>query len=239
MLAIPAIDIYEGKVVRLLKGDFNQIKIYSSNPVETAKSFSQNSFPWIHIVDLAASVDGKISIQKILGEIKNKTKLKIQFGGGIKTYESAKNILENGIDRIIIGTMSITNKKDFEKTIDEFGSEKITAAIDVQNEIVLIKGWTQKSQTSLWDHIDYCLSKGIKHFLCTDISKDGTLEGPGIEFYKKILNKYPQINLIASGGIGSVNDLIELEKIDMHACVVGKAIYENKITLEELKKFAG
>ncbi len=237
MLAIPAIDIYDGKVVRLLKGDFNQVKIYNDNPVETAKVYAQNLFPWIHIVDLSASVNGNITVKNILKELKDSTKLKIQFGGGIKSYEQAKSIIENGIDRIIIGSMSVSNKSEFEKTINDFGSEKIVAAIDVENEMVLIKGWTQNSNISLWDHIDYCLSIGVKYFLCTDITKDGTLRGPSTEFYMKISERFPHVNLIASGGIGSINDLTELEKINMYACVVGKAIYENKIKLEELKKF--
>ncbi|MFA3781761.1 1-(5-phosphoribosyl)-5-[(5-phosphoribosylamino)methylideneamino]imidazole-4-carboxamide isomerase [Melioribacteraceae bacterium 4301-Me] len=237
MLTIPAVDIYNGKVVRLLKGDFNQIKIYGDNPIEIIQKFEQHLFPWVHIVDLVASVSGNITTINLLKEIKKSSKLRIQFGGGIKNFLQAELLIKEGIDKIIVGSMSVLNKDDFEKTVIKFGAESIVVALDVKNEMVLIKGWTKESNISIWDHLNYCISLGIKYYLCTDVLKDGTLQGPHIEFYKKIMSSYPQIKLIASGGISSVDDLLALKKINIYASVVGKAIYENKISLKELSKF--
>ncbi|MEJ5263265.1 MAG: 1-(5-phosphoribosyl)-5-[(5-phosphoribosylamino)methylideneamino]imidazole-4-carboxamide isomerase [Ignavibacterium sp.] len=238
MKIIPAIDILDNKLVRLQKGDYGSSKIYSSNPVDVAKSFDEAGFEWLHIVDLSGSKSGKISTINLLEEIKNQTQLKIQFGGGIRNLKDAKELI-NYADKIIIGSLSVTNKNEFEKIISEVGEQKIICAVDVKDEKIMIKGWTVDSELKLQNHIDYCSSVSIKTFLVTDISRDGMLSGPNINLYEKLKTNYPAFNFIASGGVSGLADLINLKKINPYAVVVGKAIYENKITLKELKEIAG
>lgn len=237
MKIIPAIDILNNKLVRLQRGDYQSSKIYSDNPVDVAKSFDEAGFEWLHIVDLSGSMSGKISTINLLEEIKNQTQLKIQFGGGIRNLEDAKQLIKY-VDRIIIGSLSVTNKNEFEKIISEIGEEKIICAVDVKDEKVMIKGWTVNSEITLQNHIVYCNSVGIKNFLVTDIHKDGMLKGPNINLYNRLITNYPSLNFIASGGISSCDDLINLKKINTYAVVIGKAIYENKISLEELIEIA-
>jgi phosphoribosylformimino-5-aminoimidazole carboxamide ribotide isomerase len=237
MLAIPAIDIYHGKVARLNKGDFSTAKYYDLSPLEYAKQFDAIKSKWLHIVDLVASVDGKITAGSQITEIKKATRMKIEFGGGIKTYEQAELALSFGVDRIVLGSMTVSSKNIFERIVESYGPEKIVVATDSKDEMILIKGWTELSAFSLWEHLDYCTKLGVKYFLCTDIAKDGMLEGPNIDLYTRVMKKHPNIKLIASGGVSSVTDLIKLDKKNIYASVVGKAIYENKISMEELKQF--
>ncbi len=237
MLIIPAIDIYNGKCARLVQGDFNTVKYYTKTPIELAKEYSSNGFEWMHIVDLHASLDGIITIQNIVNNIKASTSLKIQFGGGIKSFSAAKELLSAGADRILVGSLALNNKEEFEKIISQFGTDKIAVAVDAKNEIVMAKGWTENSGITIWQHMDYCSRIGIKTVLCTDISKDGMLKGTNIHLYKKIKAQYPQIFLIASGGVGSFNDVKLLSEENIDAVVIGKALFENKVTLEELKTF--
>lgn len=238
MKIIPAIDILDNNLVRLQKGDYESSKIYSDNPVDVAKSFDEAGFEWLHIVDLSGSKSGKISTVDLLEEIKNQTRLKIQFGGGIRNLEDVKRLI-NYADKIIIGSLSVTNKDEFEKIISEIGEHKIICAVDVKDEKVMIKGWTVDSELKLQNHIDYCSSVGIKTFLVTDISRDGMLSGPNINLYEKLKANHSALKFIASGGVSGLADLINLKKIKPYALVVGKAIYENKITLKELKEIAG
>jgi phosphoribosylformimino-5-aminoimidazole carboxamide ribotide isomerase len=238
MKIIPALDILDNKLVRLEKGKFQSFKVYSDNPLEVAKTFAESGFEWIHIVDLSGSKSGEISTIDLLDKIKNHTRLKIQFGGGIRSLEDAKQLM-NYVDGIIIGSLSVTDKNEFEKIISEIGEQKIICAVDVKDEKVMIKGWTVDSELTLQNHIDYCSSVGIKNFLVTDIQRDGMLTGPNINLYGKLIKNYPSLNFIASGGISSYDDLIHLKKINTYAVVVGKAIYEKKISLKELKEIAG
>ncbi len=237
MLIIPAIDIYENKVVRLRKGNFNEITFYDFSPVERATEFSKANFKWIHLVDLLGSKTGEISITNILSDIKMKTKLKIQFGGGIRNIETAKQLFDIGVDRIVIGSLSIINKNEFEKIVKKFNSEKIIVSIDAINYQIAIKGWTETCNISILEHINYCKYLGIKYFLCTDISKDGTLEGPNLNLYTEILNNYSNIKLIASGGVYNLENIKNLANLNLYGVVIGKAIYENQIKLEDLIKF--
>ncbi len=237
MLTIPAIDIFLRKVTRLHQGDFSQAKFYNQTPLEYAKSFDSIGAKWLHVVDLAASKSGRISVEDQILGIKDATKLKLEFGGGIKSFSNAQIVFDLGVDRIVIGSISVTNKKEFELILAKYGPEKIVVATDSKDEMILTKGWTEKSKVSLWQHLDYCTSIGVTYFLCTDISKDGTLEGPNTALYKKIMKIHPKIKMIASGGISCADDLRKLSETKVYATVVGRAIYENKITLEELKKF--
>ncbi len=238
MLIIPAIDIYENKIVRLQKGDFGNITFYKNSPLEQAKLYENLGFKIIHIVDLAGSKSGKLTIAGVVEEIKKQTNLKIEFGGGVRDIKSAHSLFSIGIDYLVIGSLSLKNKREFEIIINNFSGEKIIAAIDSENELVKVSGWTEKTPTTVYEHIDYCRSAGVEKYLCTDISKDGTLEGTNIELYKKIMKAFPGINLIASGGIKDIDDIEKLRKINPYGVVVGKAIYENKINMKELAELA-
>lgn len=237
MLTIPAIDIYQNKVARLTKGDFNQITYYEESPLDLARKYEQVGFDWLHVVDLLASKSGTINILPTLKQIKTKTKLKVEFGGGIRNAEQISELLRIGVDKIIIGSISITDKKEFEKILKSNNTDNFIIAIDSNFETIFTKGWTVNSGISIYDHIDYCTRLGIQTFLCTDISKDGTLSGPSHGLYQKILKKYPKIKLVASGGVGSLHDILKLHELDLYAVVVGKAIYEKKIRLEDLINF--
>lgn len=239
MKIIPAIDILDNKLVRLKKGNYNSAKVYSDDPFRLASTFSDFGFEWLHIVDLSGARSGKLFITELINKIKKETKLKIQFGGGIRNLDDANKLIDVGVDRLIIGSISITNKSEFEKIISAIGAENIIAAIDVKDDFVMIKGWTENSEIRLDEHINYCLSKNVRTFLCTDIKKDGMLSGPNLKLYEILLNKFPSANVIASGGLSSLQDITELKDLKVYAAVVGKAIYENKIDLKELRKIAG
>ena len=236
MLVIPAIDIYKNKTARLFKGKFDEAKFYDNSPLEYAKIFSENNFKLIHIVDLEASVNGIISTKEIIKQIKNETSLKIQFGGGIKKLETAKELIDLGVDKIVIGSISISDKDEFEKIVNEIEIEKIIVATDSKDKKILIKGWLEESKIELEQHVNYCSSLGIKYFLTTDITKDGTLTGPNYNLYQDLIKNFPSLNFIASGGISNIDDVIKLNETNLYATVVGKAIYENKINLKELSK---
>ncbi len=238
MLAIPAIDIYENKIVRLTKGDFGNITYYKNSPLEQAKLYESLGFKLIHIVDLLGSKTGKFSAIDSVKQIKEYTNLKIEFGGGIRDVKTAAELFNNNVDYTIIGSLAVKNKSEFELIIKTHGAEKIIAAIDAENENLKVSGWTEETSISVYSHIEYCLSQGVKTFLCTDISKDGMLSGTNNELYKKILIKFPGIKLIASGGVKDINDIKTLNEINPYAVVVGKAIYEDKLKLEELAEFA-
>lgn len=239
MKIIPAIDILDKKLVRLEKGDYNSAKVYSDNPLDMACTYSDLGFEWLHIVDLSGAKSGKLFISELVSRIKSETNIKIQFGGGIRNLNDAKMLIDKEVDRLVIGSISITDKQEFERIISEIGSEKIIVSVDVKDNSVMIKGWTLNSEIRLNDHIDYCLTKNVKAFLCTDIKKDGMLTGPNIELYKNLISEFPSAEFIASGGISSLQDLILLKQLNLYAAVVGKAIYENKIDMKELKKIAG
>ncbi|MGA8264150.1 MAG: 1-(5-phosphoribosyl)-5-[(5-phosphoribosylamino)methylideneamino]imidazole-4-carboxamide isomerase [Ignavibacteriaceae bacterium] len=238
MLIIPAIDIYKNKTVRLKKGNFEDITYYNYSPLEIAKRFKEMGLNTIHIVDLEGSKTGNFSILNIVSKIKEKTGLQIEFGGGVRDLESVDKLISAGVDNIIIGSLSIKNRKVFESIINKHSNDKIITAIDVEDEIIRISGWTEDTNISVYEHITYCTSIGIKRFLCTDISKDGMLMGTNIELYKKVLKKFPPIELIASGGIKGIDGIIELKKVGLFGVIVGKALYEGTITLKELAEIA-
>jgi phosphoribosylformimino-5-aminoimidazole carboxamide ribotide isomerase len=238
MLKIPAIDIIDGKVVRLSKGEYDSVVHYENSPFEQAKIYSDLGFDWIHIVDLSGSKDGKINTIKILEEIKTKTNLKIEFGGGIRSKGDVLQLNQLGVDGIIIGSLSLTDKQEFESIFDDVNPSKVVIAADVLDYQVRIKGWTQNTFVHLYDHIEYCSNLGIDIFLCTDIAVDGMLTGPSYELYENTLAKYPNIKLTASGGVSSMKDIVKLNELSLRGVVIGKAIYENKINLKELAEIA-
>lgn len=238
MLIVPAIDILDGKLVRLEKGDYQTQKIYSDNPFKVARQFAEHGFDFIHIVDLSGSKDGRINTIELIKKIKYDLNVKIEFGGGIRLLDDVIKLVDCDVDKIVIGSISITNKNEFEKIVKEIGSEKIIAAIDSDNGFIKVKGWTEQTNVTIESHIDYCLSLNVDAFLCTDIKKDGMLTGPNINMYKYLMDKFPSTKIIASGGVSRIEDVNELKEQKLYAVVIGKAIYENKINLKELAELA-
>ncbi|MGE0076667.1 MAG: 1-(5-phosphoribosyl)-5-[(5-phosphoribosylamino)methylideneamino]imidazole-4-carboxamide isomerase [Bacteroidales bacterium] len=236
MRIISAIDLIEGKCVRLCQGDYSQTKIYSNNPVEQAKIFEDIGFSHLHLVDLDGAKNGQPKNIDILNKISTTTRLKIDFGGGIRSSQSAMDALNAGANQINIGTALITNASFTENLIAEFGFEKIIAALDSLNLEVKTHGWSNGSSLNIIDVIKNLQTKGIVNFTVTDIGRDGMLTGPSVLLYQSILESFPNINLIASGGVSSMNDIKTLSQLNIDGVIVGKAIYENKLNLEKLTK---
>lgn len=231
---IPAIDIIDGKCVRLTKGDYNNKKIYNENPVIVAKDFEIQGFRRLHIVDLDGAKSNHIVNVDILKRITSETNLIVDFGGGIKTDNDIELAFQNGASMVTIGSIAVTQPKLFVSWIDKYGPERIILGADVRNGKISINGWKEDSTEELLPFLKYYIDKGINKVLCTDISKDGMLQGTAIELYKNVMKEYPSLQLIASGGVSCLSDIIELENNGIPAVVFGKAIYEGKINLNEL-----
>ena len=237
MQIIPAIDIIEGKCVRLTEGDYAQKKIYNEDPLEVAKQFEGVGLMRLHLVDLDGAKSGKVINWKVLEKIANKTNLVIDFGGGIKTEATLKTVLDTGATYATIGSLAVKQRAIFEQWIERFGAAVFMLGADVHTEKIAIGGWLEKTEIDVYDFIGSYTNKGVTQIFCTDIQKDGKLEGPSIELYQKILQQYPTLQLIASGGVSQLKDLEDLRRIGCSGAIVGKAIYENKISLLELSSF--
>lgn len=238
MLTIPAIDILNSKIVRLKKGEFDQVTTYENTVFEQAQMFDEVGLKRIHCVDLKGSKSGEMRIISEIKKIKSHTNLEIQVGGGIRTYNDVKNLVNSGIDYFVIGSMTITDKPTFEKIVNDFGPERIIVAADVKGKKVRIAGWTEETNVTIDSHIGYCIGLGLRQFLCTDIDRDGLLEGANIEFYERLKTKYSDAFIIASGGISGTDDLNKLREKKIDAVVVGRAYYEGRITLKDLVTYA-
>jgi phosphoribosylformimino-5-aminoimidazole carboxamide ribotide isomerase len=241
MYIIPAIDILDGKVVRLREGDYDQKTVYDVSIAEMIENYRSNGTEFIHIIDLNGA-KGDFSNQAALFEIIKKTDMRVQYGGGIRTIEQVTNLLDAGIHRVIVGTQAITNPDFLSELSKEVGKKydyanRIVIAIDVLDEVIKYSGWMESSPIKLMDYVDKCLQLGFFRFLCTDINKDGKLGGAAVDLYRKLLDHSPFIKLIASGGISSMEDIEELAKYEISSCVVGKAIYEDRISIEEIKQW--
>ncbi len=234
MTIIPAIDIISGKCVRLTKGDYAQQKIYNDDPVEVARQFAGAGLQRLHVVDLDGAKAGKIKNMAVLENIAAATSLVIDFGGGIKNISDVEAVFNAGASMVTIGSMAVKQPALLEEWLMEFGSDRFLIGADVLDEKVRINGWQEDSGINIFDFTGTLISLGAKNIFCTDISKDGVMEGPSIDLYKKIIGQHPEINLIASGGVSNINDVIALKEIGCSAVIIGKAIYENLITLEEL-----
>ena len=239
MYIIPAIDILNGKVVRLREGDYEQATFYDVTLEEMIEKYHSNGTEFIHIIDLNGA-KGDFSNQKFLFDIIHKTDIKVQYGGGVRSIEKVKELIDSGIHRIIVGTQALTNAEFLPELSSEIcGKDKcqdqVVVAIDVLDEVIKYSGWMESSPIKLMDYVDKCLNLGFFRFLCTDIDKDGKLGGAGVDLYKKLLEHSPFIKLIASGGISSMDDIEKLNNIKVESCVVGKAIYEGRISIEEIK----
>lgn len=237
MRIIPAIDIIEGKCIRLTKGDYSSKIIYNENPLEVAKEFEASGIKYLHLVDLDGAKAKKIVNRKTLQDIASKTKLKIDFGGGIRTDVDINTAFDCGASQVTGGSVAVKNKDLFLSWIKKFGSEKIILGADVKNEKIAINGWCENTDLNIFLFIEKYINSGVKYFISTDINRDGNLQGSAIELYKKIKEKFNDIKLIASGGITSVEEIDKLAKMDLDGAIIGKAIYENKISLKELSKY--
>ncbi|MDT8417234.1 MAG: 1-(5-phosphoribosyl)-5-[(5-phosphoribosylamino)methylideneamino]imidazole-4-carboxamide isomerase [Lutibacter sp.] len=250
MRIIPAIDIIGGKCVRLSKGDYNTKIIYNENPLEVAKMFEAHGIKYLHLVDLDGAKSSKIVNHKILEQIASKTSLKIDFGGGLKSDADLKIAFESGANQITGGSIAVKNREIFEKWISDYGADKIILGADANNEKVAVSGWLEDSDEDLVPFIKNYQSKGIQYVICTDIAKDGMLEGPSFALYKKIIDQCSVtsravekiseangIKLIASGGISTFSELPKLAEMGCEGTIIGKAIYEGRITMKQLEQY--
>lgn len=237
MRIIPAIDLIDGKCVRLSKGDYATQKIYNEHPLEVAKAFEDHGIQHLHLVDLDGAKSKHIVNHKVLEDIVSKTSLKIDFGGGLKSDEDLKIAFESGAHQVTGGSIAVKEPGVFEQWIETYGSEKIILGADVQGERIATNGWLETSEHRLVDFVKDYHAKGIQYVICTDISKDGMLEGPSFEVYADLLAAQSGIKLIASGGISSFDELPRLAAMGCEGTIIGKAIYENRITLAALENF--
>jgi phosphoribosylformimino-5-aminoimidazole carboxamide ribotide isomerase len=238
MRIIPAIDIIEGKCVRLSKGKYSTKKIYNENPLDMAKTFEDCGFKYLHLVDLDGAKARKIINYKVLENLSSKTNLKIDFGGGLKSNNDLKIAFESGADQITGGSIALTNPELFKSWIDNYGQDKIILGADVKNENIAINAWDKISENKVEPFINKYLKYGIKYVICTDIDRDGMLNGPSFKLYEKIIKKNKVIKLIASGGVSKISDLPILSMLGCEGVIIGKAIYENKVSLKDLSNFS-
>lgn len=235
MQIIPAIDLIDGKCVRLTQGDYTQKKIYNENPLEVAKMFEDAGLQRLHLVDLDGAKVGKVINWKVLENIASNTNLQIDFGGGVKQKNDVVAILNSGAYMVTIGSIAVKNEELFTEWIEEFGADKFFLGADVKQEKIAIAGWTETTDTDIYSFIQKYVEKNVKNIFCTDVSKDGLLQGPSVELYRNILDKFPDILLVASGGVAVKEDLQQLKSIGCSGAIVGKAIYEYKISLADFK----
>jgi phosphoribosylformimino-5-aminoimidazole carboxamide ribotide isomerase len=234
MQIIPAIDIIDGKCVRLTQGDYGLMKIYNENPLEVAKEFEGVGLERLHLVDLDGAKAGSVKNWKVLETIAKGTSLTIDFGGGIKKEDDLKTVFNSGAGLATIGSLAVKDKSLFSSWLSKYGADKFLLGADVKEEKIAIGGWLETTEILILDFIADYVALGVQQIFCTDVSKDGKLEGPSIQLYEKIIHQFQSLQLIASGGVSNLNDLKELKKIGCSGAIVGKAIYENRISMQEL-----
>jgi phosphoribosylformimino-5-aminoimidazole carboxamide ribotide isomerase len=237
MHIIPAIDLIEGKAVRLTQGDYSQKKVYNEDPLEVALEFEGAGLTRLHVVDLDGAKAGHIVNHKVLERICAKTSLHVDFGGGLKSDDDLRIAFECGARQITGGTIAVKNREKFLDWLTTYGSEKIILGADVKNEKIAVSGWLETSDLWLKNFLRDFTERGIRYAICTDISKDGLLKGSSNDLYASVLADFPDLKLIASGGVSSMDDLIKLREIGCFGAIVGKAIYEGRVSLKELERF--
>ena len=234
---IPASDIIDGKCVRLSQGDYDTKKIYNENPLEVAKEFEANGIQRLHVVDLDGAKSSHVVNYKVLDAIAGHTSLTIDFGGGIKTDEDLMIAFENGAHMVTLGSVAVKKPELFKKWLHQYGAEKIILGADVKDNRISVSGWLEEGPQELMPFLTNYTQEGVSKVLCTDISRDGMLQGPSIELYKQVMQRFPTMHLIASGGVSGVDDIIRLDEAGIPAVVFGKALYEGRITMKDLKRF--
>jgi len=237
MEIIPAIDIIGGKCVRLIRGDFKLKKVYSSNPLEIARLFEKTGLKRLHLIDLEGAKRGKIKNWKIIKKIAENTNFKIEFGGGVRNEADIKKLFNLGIDRVILGSIILKEPPKFKNVLKQFGPAKIVVAADIKRNKIFYRGWQKEAKKELSSFLEDLAELGAKTIICTDIGRDGTLKGPNFSLYQKLVSKFPNLKIIASGGARNTQDLKRLSKIGVAGVIIGKAIYENKIKLSDLKPY--
>lgn len=236
MEIIPAIDIIDGKCVRLTHGDYSQKTIYDEQPLEVAKRFEDAGIQRLHLVDLDGAKAGAVKNWKVLEAIAGKTGLVIDFGGGVKTEKDVQIVLESGAKLVTVGSIAVKEEETFTKWLASYGANTFLLGADVKKEKITVSGWLEQTDIWIYDFIQQYIEKGINQLFCTDVSKDGALQGPAIELYKTIVEKFPTLHFIASGGVSSIDDVYQLEDAGCKGVIIGKAIYEGRVRLEDLKK---
>jgi phosphoribosylformimino-5-aminoimidazole carboxamide ribotide isomerase len=236
MNIIPAIDIIDGKCVRLTHGDYSQKTIYNEHPLEVARQFEDVGLQRLHLVDLDGAKAGSVKNWKVLETLAGKTRMVIDFGGGIKTEKDVEIVFSSGAALVTIGSMAVKEKETFVSWLQQWGAERFLLGADVKNEKLTISGWTEQTEIWIYDFLEEYLAKGVQQVFCTDISKDGALQGPSTELYKSIIQKFPALHFIASGGVSSIDDVYRLQEIGCKGVIIGKAIYEGRIQMADLKK---
>ena len=234
---IPAIDIIDGKCVRLSQGDYDTKKIYNEKPLEVAKEFEANGIQRLHVVDLDGAKSSHVVNYKVLDAIAGHTSLTIDFGGGIKTDEDLMIAFENGAHMVTLGSVAVKKPELFKKWLHQYGAEKIILGADVKDNRISVSGWLEEGPQELMPFLTDYTQEGVSKVLCTDISRDGMLQGPSIELYKQVMQRFPTMHLIASGGVSGMDDIIRLDEAGIPAVVFGKALYEGRITMKDLKRF--
>jgi len=238
MKIIPAIDIIKGNAVRLQGGDYSKMTTYSEDPVKTALAFEAIGLKNLHLVDLDGAKSGQVVNIEVLKQIKSKTNLTIDFGGGVKSTADLEKVLSAGAHQVTVGTLAVKNPMLVKNWIQKHGPDRIILGADVKDQKIAVNGWLEKSNIDLFDFLEDFITEGITNVICTDISKDGFLQGSAVELYESILKRFPTINLIASGGVSSIEELEVLKKMGCNGAIIGKAIYEGVLTLGELEEWS-
>jgi len=237
MRIIPAIDIMDGQCVRLSKGDFSDKTVYAKNPVNLAKTFEDAGVKYLHVVDLDGAKSSKIVNLKVLENITSQTNLIVDFGGGIKTDADISDVFSSGATRVNIGSLAVQDRDLFLSWVSRYGTDKIILGADVNNEKIAISGWKEKTSIEIIPFLQSYHEKGVYNIVCTDIQKDGMLSGSSIQLYEKILTFFPNIKLVASGGVVDTEEIDQLIGLGVDGIIIGKALYENKLTLKDLKQY--
>ena len=235
---IPAIDIINGQCVRLTQGDYAQKKVYDKDPVEMAQKYQDEGFQRLHVVDLDGAKSGAPKHLALVEQMAAKTSLTIDYGGGIKTAEQVQAVLDAGAAMANIGSLAVKQPAIFKSWLEKFGADKILLASDVKGEKIAINAWQDESEVSIYDFVADFIPNGLSQFFCTDVSKDGLLQGVALDLYQNLRQRFPEMTIIASGGVASMQDIEVLDQAGINGVIVGKAIYENRISLEELKAYA-
>lgn len=234
MRILPAIDLIDGKCVRLTQGDYAQKKVYNENPAAVAKEFEEAGLTYLHLVDLDGAKAGKVINWKVVEAITSTTKLRVDFGGGIKTEEEIQRLFDLNVRQVNIGSIAVKQPEKVYEWAKRFGAEKIILSADVKGESVAISGWQENSNINIFDFVQQYAAHGIQYVTCTDIGVDGMLSGPNVDLYKKLLQKFPTLKLVASGGVGAFEHVTSLVPTGVDGVIIGKAIYEGKVTLKQL-----
>lgn len=237
MKIIPAIDIMDGKCVRLTQGDFKKKKIYSEDPLAVALEFQKADLEYVHVVDLDGAQKGVVINWDVIYELQEKTALQIDFGGGVKTDEDVQKLIDLDIYQINIGSLAINEPEKLKRWIQEYGASNFILSADVKGEHIMINGWLEPTELRLFELVEDYMNSGLEFLTCTDIGSDGMLEGPNFNLYQKLIDRFPTLKITASGGISSLDDLRQLKARGLYGAIIGKALYEHKIELADLRPF--